>query len=631
MNSLYNDIYTKLYGYNMRVFEKVTDPSSGNTQSIIKIGTIPMYDKDLDKIIDVDLKTIVNAVNNALGDLSSEYSFMYEYIKRSRPMYVLAHPSDKRCVHKTMSVDSLGNLWLNVHFIYNELDCDKKKIFGILFHELMHNFLNHIERSLKIVSMKDREDMYKLSPEILKREDIKQNLCQDYEVNCNMVADGVVPKDFWEEFGGFFDEKYFGKMWEEIYDRDGDKILKDYLEKNGEKISDDYFEVVKGILEALKVLRDPEASDRDKDIAAAKLKDLIMKLFGDTKKTKMTIRKRLQKLQATNIKEIGEIGPYLKAVIDDLEVTPKNMTTADLGQFTSDVKRLKDELVRCAEEVAEMFGCSHRDLRKDAIECMDKLSEGVSTINRKKDISAEEMEDITDDIIYSIDKLLADNLKKKKLAEEKRKKDEEKEKKRKELIEKKKKKGILAAYVVKLFDLCAIYEHDRMSKEVYEICSKIHEIVRGIADKAFTYTEVHELVSGMSLKELKGLFRESETALYNNLIDLKEAGILWDGDESYFRRISHRFNEENVKLFEALQHEMNETETASHIKIAISAIRKVGKELHRQAKMRPSDEFKEEYNKEYKRLYKIFKELGKKGLTKELEKLGVLGGDVIYD
>ena len=80
------------------------------------------------------------------------------------------------------------------------------------------------------------ESLYRISPKLASNEQLKQNICMDYEVNCNMVADGVVSKDFWKEFGGCFDEKYFGKMWEEIYIKDGDELTKKYLESGGTKL-----------------------------------------------------------------------------------------------------------------------------------------------------------------------------------------------------------------------------------------------------------------------------------------------------------------------------------------------------------------------------------------------------------
>ena len=397
MNSVYNDIYKKIYGD--KLFESVIDSSAGNTEVILKQGTYPMYVDTLGKVVDVDLKVIVNAVNSALGNLASEYDFMYKYIKWSRPMYVLGNPSDKRVIHKTMAVDNKRNLWMSVHFVYNNLDCDKDKIFGILFHELMHNFLNHIERAKDVKSAEDMESLYRISPKLFSNEHLKQNICMDYEVNCNMVADGVVSKDFWKEFGGCFDEKYFGKMWEEIYRKDGDELTKKYLESGGTKLPKEYFEIVEAIFEAMKVLRNPKSTDKEKDIAKHKLEDLILKLFGDTTKTKMTIRKRLQKLQATRIKEVGEIGPYLKSVIDDLEVSPRNMSEEDLSKFSKDVETLKGEMLKCVDEISDEFRCVPSVLEKDIKECMDTLLAGVTEINKTKDISAERVDDITDDEI----------------------------------------------------------------------------------------------------------------------------------------------------------------------------------------------------------------------------------------
>ena len=143
--------------------------------------------------------------------------------------------------------------------------------------------------------------LYSISKDMLKNEDLKQNLCADMEVNCNMVADGVVTSDFWKEMKGVFDEKYFGKQFETIYKTDGYELLKNYLKSGGVKISEEYLEALKAILEALRIFHNPDATEREKDIAASKLRDIIESLFGETK-TKMTIRKSLIKLQKLNLK-----------------------------------------------------------------------------------------------------------------------------------------------------------------------------------------------------------------------------------------------------------------------------------------------------------------------------------------
>ncbi len=628
MNSVYNDIYKKIYGN--KLLESVIDSSAGNTEAILKQGTYPMYVNALGKVVDVDLKVIVNAVNSALGNLASEYDFMYRYIKWSRPMYVLGDPSDKRVMHKTMAVDDKGNLWMNVHFIYNELDCDKDKIFGILFHELMHNFLNHIERAKDVKSAEDMESLYKISPKLFSNEHLKQNICMDYEVNCNMVADGVVSKDFWKEFGGMFDEKYFGKMWEEIYSKDGDELLKKYLESGGTKLPKEYFEIVEAILEAMKVLRNPKSTDKEKDIAKHKLEDLILKLFGDTTKTKMTIRKRLQKLQATRIKEVGEIGPYLKSVIDDLEVSPRNMSEEDLSKFSKDVETLKGEMLKCVDEISDEFRCVPSALEKDIKECMDTLLSGVTEINKTKDISPERVDDITDDVIYSIDKLLADNIKKKELAKKReelmREKEEERRKKMEDMVKKARERHILKSYLRRIEDLQEIHNHKtettsgliiRLSDESAKYCGEIIRMVEPLLENT-TIEDTANAIKLTGLEKFKNAFDKLSSSLHKDLMRLKEDKVLFDRDKSYFDNICGRFNKDNYMLFKSFTEDNSETELISKVKIAISSIRRIGKELHRQQKVRPSEEYKKAYKDEYERLRKIYVELGEKGLRKEL-------------
>ena len=442
-----------------RIFESITDKSAGNKKSILKLGKIKMYIPALDKVMDVELKPIVKSVDRALGKIGSKYSFMYTYIQNSRPMFVLTDPNLEQCIHKTMSVDNLGNLWLNVHFIYNDLDCNVDKIFGILFHELMHNFLDHLSRGQKILPKEERMRLYSISKDMLKNEDLKQNLCADMEVNCNMVADGVVTSDFWKEMKGVFDEKYFGKQFETIYKTDGDELLKNYLKSGGVKISEEYLEALKAILEALRIFHNPDATEREKDIAASKLRDIIESLFGETK-TKMTIRKSLIKLQKLNLKEIGEIGPYLKKVIDDLEVSPVNMTEDDLSTFINDVNILKEEMKNCASEIEDMFDLDKDEFLKDNEECWTILSDGVSRLSKEKKLLDEERDEITEKIIFLINKLISNNLMKNKLKEEFEKKMREIEEKRKKKIEKeiekKEKRHILYNYLLRLEDMSAI-------------------------------------------------------------------------------------------------------------------------------------------------------------------------------
>ena len=598
-----------------RIFESITDKSAGNKISILKLGKIKMYVPALDKVMDVELKPIVRSVDMALGKIGSKYSFMYTYIQNSRPMFVLTDPNLKECIHKTMSVDNSGNLWLNVHFIYNDLDCNVDKIFGILFHELMHNFLDHLSRGQKILPKEERMRLYGISKDMLENEDLKQNLCADMEVNCNMVADGVVTSDFWKEMKGVFDEKYFGKQFEEIYKTDGDELLKKYLKSGGVKISEEYLEALKAILEALRIFHDPDATEREKDIAASKLRDIIESLFGETK-TKMTIRKSLIKLQKLNLKEIGEIGPYLKKVIDDLEVSPVNMTEDDLSTFINDVSILKEEMKNCASEIGDMFDLDKDEFLKDNEECWTFLSDGVSRLSKEKELPDEERDEITEKIIFLISKLISNNLMKDKLKEEFKKRMKEIEEKRKKKmekeIEKKEKKHILYNYLLRVEDMAAIYYHERLDMESFKLCSEYADIIKPLLHKDIH--DINEDDLSLAYDVIKGL----KKSFYENLKILKEKGILVDRDDSFFVDLVDRFYNDTKYMLDFLIGDHTETEIVSVVKTALSSLRRIGREFHRQAKVRPSEEYKEAFDSEWKRLVKIFNELGEKGLRREL-------------
>ena len=598
-----------------RIFESITDKSAGNKKSILKLGKIKMYIPALDKVMDVELKPIVKSVDRALGKIGSKYSFMYTYIQNSRPMFVLTDPSLKECQHKTMSVDNLGNLWLNVHFIYNDLDCNVDKIFGILFHELMHNFLNHLSRGQKILPKEERMRLYSISKDMLKNEDLKQNLCADMEVNCNMVADGVVSSDFWKEMKGVFDEKYFGKQFETIYKTDGDELLKNYLKSGGVKISEEYLEALKAILEALRIFHNPDATEREKDIAASKLRDIIESLFGETK-TKMTIRKSLIKLQKLNLKEIGEIGPYLKKVIDDLEVSPVNMTEDDLSTFINDVNILKEEMKNCASEIEDMFDLDKDEFLKDNEECWTILSNGVSRLSKEKELLYEERDEITEKIIFLINKLISNNLMKDKLKEEFKKRMKEIEEKRKKKmekeIEKKEKKHILYNYLLRVEDMSAIYYHERLDMKSFKLCNEYADIIKPLLRKDIH--DINEDDLSLAYEVIKGL----KDSFYENLKILKEKGILVDRDDSFFVDLVDRFYNDTKYMLDFLIGDHTETEIVSVVKTALSSLRMIGREFHRQAKVRPSEEYKEAFDSEWKRLVKIFNELGEKGLRREL-------------
>ena len=113
---------------------------------------------------------------------------------------------------------------------------------------------------------------------------------------------------------------------------------------------------------------------------------------------------------------------------------------------------------------------------------------------------------------------------------------------------------------------------------------------------------------------IKGL----KDSFYENLKILKEKGILVDRDDSFFVDLVDRFYNDTKYMLDFLIGDHTETEIVSVVKTALSSLRMIGREFHRQAKVRPSEEYKEAFDSEWKRLVKIFNELGEKGLRREL-------------
>ena len=87
-------------------------------------------------------RQIVNAVNEAIIYLNSEYDRTFTFARETLNIIYLAH-SNK---YKTMAVDKNMNLYLNAGFVYSTLKMDKELIAAVIMHEVFHALFNHIER-----------------------------------------------------------------------------------------------------------------------------------------------------------------------------------------------------------------------------------------------------------------------------------------------------------------------------------------------------------------------------------------------------------------------------------------------------------------------------------------------------
>ena len=73
------------YNFSHRLNESLS--YGGNTKAVLSIGKIPMYIPKLDVIMDVELKPIVDCVEQALGEIMRRYEFMFEFIRYNRKLY----------------------------------------------------------------------------------------------------------------------------------------------------------------------------------------------------------------------------------------------------------------------------------------------------------------------------------------------------------------------------------------------------------------------------------------------------------------------------------------------------------------------------------------------------------------
>ena len=189
---------------------------------LLKMGEIVIHDIT-QRAHRVSAKSIIGVVNRALFKIQKEYSFFYKFISKLNFIYL---PENNRYC-PTMAVDPNGNIYLNVNFIYNYCNMDVNKVFGILFHELMHILLDHVNRDKYIPGINPRD------PQVHKL----LNIAADYEVNCSMVADSIVRSEFWNEMKGYWDPKYNGIPYEKIFDKIKDIDSEEEMgKKNDEEI-----------------------------------------------------------------------------------------------------------------------------------------------------------------------------------------------------------------------------------------------------------------------------------------------------------------------------------------------------------------------------------------------------------
>lgn len=176
-----------------------TEENKGIVEAFLKVPPIKMADGNY-----VQPSKFVNVVSSAMYMFETKHPWEYQFIKYARILYLL----DSR-ITKTMCVDEYGDLYINVEFLYSFLKMNPKYIMYILYHEAMHNILNHVERGRKYGEVKGEKN--KLTWH-------EMNICADFEVNGQMVSDRVCSSNDWDILKGCYDTQFNGMTFEMIAD-----------------------------------------------------------------------------------------------------------------------------------------------------------------------------------------------------------------------------------------------------------------------------------------------------------------------------------------------------------------------------------------------------------------------------
>lgn len=623
------------YNYNLLNYSFVNESegmSQGNMEQFMELGSIDVYDDNLKAIVSVEAKDFVKVVTDAMYKISSEYKFLYWYIRYSKVFFIPNYPSEMEI--NTMAVDQNKNLWMNVHFIFNTCKMDKDRVFGILFHELMHNFLKHVGRT---------KQMFPAG--VTKPLSMKCNICTDYEVNASMVEDGVVDAKFWKEMNGLYKKEYTGMRWEDILKEYGDKEYDEWLKRNGLKLSEKTKEALEAIEKASEVLRDPESTDAEKEKAKEELDKKMEEIFGKKDKKKIDradlpgLVREIEKLIDTRLGDIGDLASKLQNVADDLKTHPKDMTESEIRATIEDVKALKKELLRYNDEIADTFRKTPEESKSDIKQCIVSLGVALNTLRKGVDVKEERKiirkakDDLEAIILNNIDKKKKEEkrkeaiekhkekLEKEKKEKEKGKKGEKedprtKEEKMRERIEELKKKNPLKKFLDTFINLSELSKIGRIQPETFATLLEIIEILGKLIEKPIT-----EITS----KDVKGIERITERLriiFEDDLHNLVDKEIL-EWDKKKIKEFIKNVFDAVDKFFKILITDEPSSIKFGALSLAVGKLRELGKVLKTQRKIKPTEEWKKGYEATKNKLINIYKKKGKMALKAELKKMGV--------
>ena len=587
----------------------------GNAEEIYDLGEIDIItDIKTGKTDRVKTADIIKIVNDAMFYMQKKYPYLHVFIDACKVMYMPIWPSK---IVPTMCVDEHNNLWINMRYVYVDCAMNKDRVFGILFHEMFHIFLEHLLRFSKMFPNEVKSSM---SAGVWKTAQEKANFAMDYEINASMVADGIVSEDFWDIMNGLYKKEYTGKTWEEIYNKHVDKDYREWLERNGERISEAEMKILEAIEKAAKVLKDPTATDEDKAKARKELQKEIDKILGRDRED--DIQDILEEMKNTQLGEIGEIEEKMQNVIDDLYRDPSKMSEEQFNELMEDIEKMAKEMAKNTSKIADTFKKSQEDTFKDIKKMRDALKDAMSKMKDKK-MSKEEKQDIIDDIKDSLEDIISSDVDKKRNAEKRKERDERKAKEKKEKFK--------ATHPLrKIINVFKNLMH--LGEDPYDlVCKKSYDIMENIVDILDALTEVNiSEITADDIEDLKLYLSQLKDSLFTDLKELLDnKTILHKTEDDLHRLLDGVFEVVEKSLFEhLLNKDLDDSAKTSVLKMAAEKLRIIGKVLKTQKAWRASDEFKEGYKETRDELMSLFKK-DKKAVLKRLHDMGLITPEVI--
>jgi hypothetical protein len=587
----------------------------GNVDEIYNLGEIDIIDIKKNSIIKVNTSDIIRVVNDAMFYMQKKFPYLYSFINACKVMYIPTYPSE---VCNTMCVDTYNNLWINMNFVYNECAMNKDRVFGILFHEMFHIFLEHILRFNDMFPEETKKSL--LSAGLWKSANKKANLAMDYEINASMVEDNIVTEDFWKKMNGLYKKEYTGKTWEEIYTKYGDKEYEEWSAENGIKISEAEMKILEAIEKAAKVLKDPSSTDADKAKANRELQKTIDKILGRDRDS--DIQDVLEEMKDTRLGEIGEIGDKIQDVIDDLYKSPSKMSDSQYDNLMEDIDKMADEIIKNADKIADTFKKSEDDVLKD-VENMRKIMKDSITQMREKKMSKSDKKDISDKIKDSLEDIISSDVDKKRSAEKRKERDERKEKDRKEAFKK-------SHPLMKLIKVFKNLMH--LGEDPYDlVCKKSYDIMENIVGALDTLTELKlSEITKDDVEDLKIYLSQLKDSLFTDLKKLLDDKVILHKNEDDLHRVLDGVFEvvEKALFVHLFNSELDDDSKISVLKRAAEKLRIIGKILKTQKAWRASGEFKEGFREMRDELLALFKK-DKKAVLKKLYDMGLLDDPIV--